>query len=50
MVPEQKNVVLAVIHTIIEFLKNDKAYVPICATNVNVTLINYPSVHSITNK
>jgi hypothetical protein len=30
--PEQKNVVLAVIHTIIKFLKKDKAYVPICAT------------------
>ncbi len=30
--PEQKNVVLAVIHTIITFLKNDKAYVPIRAT------------------
>jgi hypothetical protein len=28
----KKNVVLAVIHTIKKFLKNDKAYVPICAT------------------
>jgi hypothetical protein len=32
MAPEQKNVVLAVIHTIIKFLKNDKAHVPIRAT------------------
>jgi hypothetical protein len=32
MVPEQKNVVLAVIHTIIKFLKNNKAYIPIRAT------------------
>jgi hypothetical protein len=32
MAPEQKNVVLAVIHTIIKFLKKDKAYVPIHAT------------------
>jgi hypothetical protein len=32
MAPEQKNVVLAVIHTIIKFLKNNKTYVPIRAT------------------
>ncbi len=32
MAPGQKNVVFAVIHTIIKFLKNDKAYVPIRAT------------------
>jgi hypothetical protein len=32
MAPEQKKVVLAVIHTITKFLKNDKAYVPIHAT------------------
>ena len=32
MAPEQKNVVLAVIHTIVKFLKNDKSYVPIRAT------------------
>ncbi len=32
MAPQQKNVVLAVIHTIVKFLKNNKAYVPICAT------------------
>jgi hypothetical protein len=32
MAPEQKHDVLAVIHTIIKFLKNDKAYFPNCAT------------------
>jgi hypothetical protein len=32
MAPEQKNVVLAVIHTIVKFLKNNKSYVPIQAT------------------
>jgi hypothetical protein len=32
MAPEQKNVVLAVIHTIIKFIKNDTVYVPIHAT------------------
>jgi hypothetical protein len=32
MASEQKNVVLAVIHTIVKFLKNDKSYVPIQAT------------------
>ncbi len=31
MAPEQKNVVLAVIHTIVKFLKNNKSYVPIQA-------------------
>ncbi len=34
MAPEQKNVVLAVIHTIKKFLKNDKTYFPIRATIV----------------
>jgi hypothetical protein len=32
MAPEQKHVVLAIKHTIIKFLKNNKAYVPIHAT------------------
>jgi hypothetical protein len=32
MAPEQKNVVLAVIHTIVKFLKKDKSYVPFRAT------------------
>ena len=32
MAPEQKMVVLAVIDTIVKFLKNDKSYVPIWAT------------------
>jgi hypothetical protein len=32
MAPEQKNVVLAVIHTIVKFLKNDKSYAAIRAT------------------
>jgi hypothetical protein len=32
MAPEQKNVVLAVIHTIVKLLKNNKSYVPIRAT------------------
>jgi hypothetical protein len=32
MAPEQKKVVLAVIHTIVKFLKNDKSYVPFWAT------------------
>jgi hypothetical protein len=32
MAPEQKHVVLAVIHTIIKFLKNNKANFPIRAT------------------
>ncbi len=32
MAPEQKNVVLAVIHTIVKFLRNNKSYVPFRAT------------------
>jgi hypothetical protein len=34
MAPEQKNVVLAVIHTIVKFLQHDKMYVPIHGINV----------------